>query len=233
MSFSLSNTPTTFQEYVKKIFAKKLDMFVIIYLNDIMIYIKDLDQPNIEIVLWVLDQLRKYSLFTNLKKYCFYQNEICFLGYIVSSKGISMEAKKIKVVKNWLESKSVYDIQIFLGFANFYWRFIQSFNRIATLLISMLKMIGSADKIAPSRNIDNRSAFEKNNGNDEVDRFGSDDIKHAKKSGKSKVQNLSKSQKLAKSEKKLLKSRNLPNLGATKAGPSFIVFGARKAFNRL
>ena len=91
MPFSLSNAPATFQGYVNKILAKKLDIFVIVYRDDILIYTEDPGQPHIEVIDWVLDQLWKYSFFTNLKKCCFYQNKICFLGYVISFKGISME----------------------------------------------------------------------------------------------------------------------------------------------
>ena len=120
MPFGLSNAPATFQRYVNKILAEKLDVFVIVYLDDILIYTEDLGQPHVDAVRWVLDQLRKYSLFANLKKCHFHQDEIRFLGYVVSSKGISMEAERIEVVKEWPEPKSVWDIQVFLGFANFY-----------------------------------------------------------------------------------------------------------------
>ena len=80
MLFGLSNAPATFQRYVNKILAKKFDIFVIIYLNDILIYIKDPGQPHVEVVRWVLDQFRKYFLFANLKKCYFHQDEIRFLG---------------------------------------------------------------------------------------------------------------------------------------------------------
>ena len=120
MPFGLSNAPATFQGYVNKILAEKLDVFVIIYLDDILIYTEDPGQPHVVAVRWVLDQLQKYSLFANLKKCCFYQDEIRFLEYVVSSKDISMEAERIEVVKKWPEPKSVRDIQVFLGFANFY-----------------------------------------------------------------------------------------------------------------
>ena len=68
MPFSLSNTPATFQRYINKILAEKLDVFVIVYLDDILIYIKDPGQPHVEVVRSILDQLRKYSFFANLKK---------------------------------------------------------------------------------------------------------------------------------------------------------------------
>ena len=139
MPFSLFNTPATFQGYVNKILAEKLDIFVIVYLDDILIYTEDPGQPYVDAVYWLLDQLRKYSFFANLKKCCFHQGEIRFLGYVVSFKGISMEAEKIEVVKEWPEPKSVGDIQVFLGFANFYWRFIRGFSKIAASLTSMLK----------------------------------------------------------------------------------------------
>ena len=124
MSFGLSNAPAIFQEYVNKILAEKLDIFVIVYLDDILIYTKDPGQPHVEAVRWVLDQLRKHSLFANLKKCRFHQDEVRFLGYVVSSKRIRMEVKRIKVVKDWPEPKLVCDIQVFLGFANFYRQFI-------------------------------------------------------------------------------------------------------------
>ena len=134
ISFGLSNVPAIFQGYVNKILAEKLDIFVIIYLDDILIYTEDPDQPNIEAMHYILDQLWKYSLFVNLKKCYFYQDEVRFLRYIVSSKGISMEVEQIEVVRKWLEPKSVRDIQVFLGFANFYRQFIKGFSKIATPL---------------------------------------------------------------------------------------------------
>ena len=107
MPFGLSNALATFQRYVNKILAEKLDIFVIVYLDDILIYSKDQGQPHVESVRWVLDQLRKYSLIANLKKCRFHQDEVRFLGYVISSKRISMEAKQIEVVREWPEPKSV------------------------------------------------------------------------------------------------------------------------------
>ena len=247
MPFGLSNAPAIFQGYVNKILAEKLDIFVIVYLDDILIYTKDPGQPHVEAVRWVLDQLRKHSLFANLKKCRFHQDEVRFLGYVVSSKGISMEAKRIKVVKDWPEPKSVRDIQVFLGFANFYRRFIQGFSKIAAPLTSMLKTTNEpapsrndGSRSASSRNNNSRPAFGRNDGNGEVDGFGGDSVEHAKKSGNPKGQNLAKSRKSSKSKKskgekskKPPKSGNSPNFGVTETGPSFLTPKARIAFNRL
>ena len=97
-----------------------------------------------------------------------------------------MEAKWIEVVKKWLEPKSVRNIQVFLGFANFYRQFIQGFNKIAAPLTLMLKTTGSPDKPAPSMNNGNKLASGRNDGNGKVDRFSGDGVEYAKKSEKLK-----------------------------------------------
>ena len=99
MPFGLTNAPASFQGYINKIFAEKLNIFVIVYLDDILIYTKDDRIGHIAAVQWVLEQLRKFSLYANLKKCRFHQDEVWFLGYMVSLKGIRMEDKQIEAVK--------------------------------------------------------------------------------------------------------------------------------------
>ena len=124
MPFRLSNAPASFQGYINKILAEKLDIFVIVYLDDILIYTEDPGQGHVEAVRWVLDVLRRHGLFANLKKCRFHKDKVRFLGYIVSAQGVRMEDERIEAVKNWPEPTSVRDIQVFIGFANFYRRFI-------------------------------------------------------------------------------------------------------------
>ena len=124
MLFRLSNALASFQGYIKKILGKKLDIFVILYLDDIFIYIKDLSQGYIEAVTWVLDVLRKQKLFAYLKKYQLYKDEIHFLSYVVSAKRVKIEDEQIKAVINWPKPTSVRDIVVFIDFANFYQYFI-------------------------------------------------------------------------------------------------------------
>ena len=124
MLFGLTNALASFQEYINKIFAKKLNIFVIVYLDDILIYTDNDGDGYVTAIQLVLEQLKKFSLFANLNKCRFHQEEICFLGYVVSSKAIRIEDKKIEAVKQWPEPWSIWDIQVFLGFANFYWQFI-------------------------------------------------------------------------------------------------------------
>ena len=89
------------------------------YLDDILIYTDD-DGGHIAVVQWVLEQLKKFLLFANLKKCQFHQEEVLFLGYVMSSKSIRMEDKRIEAIKQWPELQLIRDIQVFLGFADFY-----------------------------------------------------------------------------------------------------------------
>ena len=103
MPFGLTNAPASFQGYINKIFAEKLNILVIVYLDDIFIYIDDDGNGHVAAVRWVLEQLKKSSLYANLKKCQFHQEEVWFLGYVVFSKGIHMEDEKIEAVKRWPE----------------------------------------------------------------------------------------------------------------------------------
>ena len=85
MLFKLSNVPASFQGYINKILAEKLDIFVIVNLDEILIYTKDLSQAHVDAVQWVLEELRRNSLFANLKKFYFHKDEVRFLRYAVSA----------------------------------------------------------------------------------------------------------------------------------------------------
>ena len=140
MLFWLSNASASFQGYINNIPAEKLDIFVIVYLDDIFIYTKDLGQAHVNTVWWVLKKLKKNRQFANFKKCRFHKDKIRFLGYVVSGQRVQMKEKRIDAMKNWPEPKSIHDIQVFLAFTNFYCRFIQEFSMIAALFTSMLRM---------------------------------------------------------------------------------------------
>ena len=99
MPFGLTIAPASFQGYINKILTEKLDIFIIVYLDNILIYIEDDGDGHVVAVRWVLEQLRKFLLYANLKKCRFHQNKVRFLGYVVSSKGIRIENKRIEAVK--------------------------------------------------------------------------------------------------------------------------------------
>lgn len=107
MSFGLFNTSASFQDYVNKIFAKKLDVFVIIFLDNILFYIEDLSQLYVKTIYWVLKKLWKHRLFTNLKKCYFHQDKVQFLGYMIFVQDIWIENNRIEVFKTWPEPQLV------------------------------------------------------------------------------------------------------------------------------
>lgn len=97
---------------------EKLDVFIIVYLDDIFICTNQTNHINT--IEWVFYQLRKYFLYANLKKCCFYHGEVQFFDYVMSLQGVCLEDKKIKAIHDWLELQSVRNIQVFLRFAKFY-----------------------------------------------------------------------------------------------------------------
>ena len=110
MLVGLTNAPASFQGFINKILAVKLNIFVIVYLDNILIYIDNDRNGYVAVVRWVLEQLRKFSLFANLKKCQCHQDKVWFLSYVMFSKGICMEDEKIKAVKQCPEPQSVRNI---------------------------------------------------------------------------------------------------------------------------
>ena len=115
------------------IFADMLDVCVVVYLDDILIYSTD-EATNREQVREVLHRLHKHGLFAKPEKCEFYKEKIKFLGYLLSPQGLTMDPAKIQVILDWPEPRRVKDIQSFLGFANFYRRFIYNFSDLTVPL---------------------------------------------------------------------------------------------------
>ena len=138
MPFSLVNAPATFQFYIDCSLQELLDEFVIIYLNDILIYSESEEnhQKHIE---QVLHQLRESRLFIKLEKCIFHVSQVKYLRFIISSQGISMNLTWVNTVKDWLTLCSVKDVQSFLGFCNFYRRFIKEYSGIVHALTELTK----------------------------------------------------------------------------------------------
>ena len=151
MPFGLTNAPATFQNLMNDIFREFLDDFAIVYLDDILIFSQTLEEHKRHVRL-VLERLRANGLFAKPEKCSFYQDEIDYLGYIVSANGIKMDPKKVSAITEWPEPTSVNNIQSFLGFANFYRRFIKDYSRIAAPLTRLLKKNpGSSWTTQPAR----------------------------------------------------------------------------------
>lgn len=138
MPFGLCNAPASFQGMINEVLREFLDICVIIYLDDILVYSATWEQHIID-VKNILQRLREHQLWAKLEKCKFFQDSVEFLGYIVNREGIEMDKKKIKAVLEWPTPKTIKDVQSFLGFANFYRRFIQSYSKIITPICRLLR----------------------------------------------------------------------------------------------
>ena len=123
MLFGLTNAPVAFQRFMNNIFSDLLDVCVVIYLNDILIYLNNMSEHHWHIK-EVLKRLCKAGLYAKAEKCKFHSESVEYLGYILSPSGLTMSDDKIKIIQDWPEPKKVKDIQSFLGFANFYCWFI-------------------------------------------------------------------------------------------------------------
>jgi hypothetical protein len=150
MPFGLSSAPATFQNLMNDVLRDFLDDFAVVYLDDILIFSKTLDEHKRHVRL-VLERLRANGLFAKPEKCFFHQNEVEYLGFIVSPSGVKMDPKKVSSVLDWPDPSSVHDVQVFLGFANFYRRFIKGYSKIATPLTRLLKKDRKFDFDEPAR----------------------------------------------------------------------------------
>ena len=119
MPFGPVNAPASFQAYINEALREYLDDFVVVYLDDILIFSKSMKNHTFHVRL-VLEKLRKFSLQVKLSKCLFDQTENEFLGFIVNRNGTSMDSSRVATIINWPEHKNNRDFQVFLWFANFY-----------------------------------------------------------------------------------------------------------------
>ena len=148
MPFGLANAPATFQTMINDILRDLLDRGVVAYLDDILIY-SETEEEHIAMVSEVLKRLEEYGLGAAKDKCHFHQKKVDFLGYVVSDQGFEMATDKIQAIKEWELPRTVKDVQAFIGFANFYRRFIKGFSRIAKPLTDTLKSGGKNFVITP------------------------------------------------------------------------------------
>ena len=133
MLFSLTNASVAFQQFMNNIFSNLLDVCVMIYLNDILIYSNNIFEHH-QHIKEVLNHLCKASLYAKVEKCKFHSESVEYLRYILSPSGLIMSDNKVKIVQDWLEPKKVNNIQFFLGFTNFYYQFIFNYSDIVILL---------------------------------------------------------------------------------------------------
>ncbi|KAH5222643.1 hypothetical protein HBI18_040700 [Parastagonospora nodorum] len=136
--FGLSNAPASFQRFINGVLGDSLDQYVTCYLDDILIY-SDSVKEHKKHVATVLRKLREAGLQCDIKKSEFYVTETQYLGLIISTHGIKMCPSKIRAVVEWEPPRNLKDVQAFLGFANFYRRFIPDFSGTVKAMVALTK----------------------------------------------------------------------------------------------
>ncbi|WVZ81135.1 LOW QUALITY PROTEIN: hypothetical protein U9M48_028551 [Paspalum notatum var. saurae] len=137
MSFGLTNAPAFFMYMMNSVFMNELDKFVVVFIDDILIYSKN-EEEHREHLRIVLTRLREHKLYAKFSKCAFWLKEVSFLGHILSEKGVAVDPKQESVL-NWKQPESVTEIRSFLGLAGYYRRFIKDFSKTAKPMTSLTK----------------------------------------------------------------------------------------------
>ena len=128
MSFGLTNAPATFMRLMNSVFMEYLDKFVVVYIDDILVYSKT-EEEHAEHLRLVLSKLREHKLYAKFSKCEFWLKELIYLGHVVSAEGVSVIPDKVQAILDWEAPKSVRGVRSFLGMAGYYRRFIENFSR--------------------------------------------------------------------------------------------------------
>uniref|UniRef100_A0A2N9F3Y9 RNA-directed DNA polymerase n=1 Tax=Fagus sylvatica TaxID=28930 RepID=A0A2N9F3Y9_FAGSY len=138
MPFGLTNAPAVFMDLMNRVFHEYLDRFVIVFIDDILVYSKSLEEHEDHLRI-VLQILRDKKLYAKLKKCEFWLNQVVFLGHVVSKDGITVDPSKIEAVVSWDRPTNVSEVRSFLGLAGYYRRFVEGFSRIAAPLTHLTR----------------------------------------------------------------------------------------------
>lgn len=138
MPFGITNAPTIFMDYMNRIFHPFLDKFVMVLVDDILIYSKSKQEHENRLGL-VLQVLKEKQLYTNLEKCEFWLEEVKFLSHVISKEGIIVDPSKVEVVVSWERPKTTTEIRSFMGLAGYYRRFIEGFTKIVAPLTQLTR----------------------------------------------------------------------------------------------
>jgi hypothetical protein len=130
MSIRLTNAPAYFLFLLNKVFMEYMDKFVVVFIDDILVYSKTEEEHDKHLRL-VLEMLRTNQLYTKFSKCKFWLTQVAFLGHVISARGVSVGTGKVKEVLNWKPPTDVSEIHSFLGLAGYYRIFIPDFSKIA------------------------------------------------------------------------------------------------------
>jgi hypothetical protein len=138
MSFRLTNALAHFTYLMNSVFMPKLDKFVVVFIDDILIYSKN-EEEHVKHLRIVLTLLREHQLYAKFSKCMFWLEEIQFLGHVLFANGIAVDPSKVKDILEWKPPTTVHQVRCFLGLAGYYRRFILDFFKIVKPITSLLK----------------------------------------------------------------------------------------------
>src|SRR3954462_13363495 len=138
MPFGLTNAPAVFMDMMNRIFRPYLDKFVVVFVDDILIYSAS-EAEHEEHLRIALQLLSNNKLYAKYSKCEFWLSEVKFLGHVVSGEGISVDPSKIEAVTKWERPKTVFDIRSFLGLAGYYRRFVKDFSKLANPMTKLTR----------------------------------------------------------------------------------------------
>ena len=134
--FELTNAPSVFMDLMNRVFRPYLDKFVIVFIDDILVYSSSNDDHEKHLRI-VLQTMRDKQLYAKLSKCEFWKDKVAFLGHVISKEGIFVDPKKIEAVVAWERPTNVTEVRSFLGLAGYYRRFVEGFSMIASPLTKL------------------------------------------------------------------------------------------------
>jgi hypothetical protein len=138
MSFGFTNAPTHFMYLMNSVFMPKLDKFIVVFIDDILVYSKNMEEHE-EHLRIVLQRLWDHQLYVKFSKCEFWINEVSFLGHVISPEGIMVDPGKVKDVLDWKSPTYVIQVRSFLGLVGYYRGFIPNFSKISKSITELMK----------------------------------------------------------------------------------------------
>jgi hypothetical protein len=138
MSFGLTNVLAVFMDMMNRVFHDYLDQFIVVFINDILIYSRMLEEHD-EHLRKALERLWREKLYAKLEKYEFWLDSVSFLGHVISGEGVAVDLEKVKAAVEWTRPTSVFEIRSFLGLADYYQRFIEGFWKLSGPLTALTR----------------------------------------------------------------------------------------------